>query len=325
MEIDKTINHVVEVSADGSRLCPDARADDGANNIRMGEDAMKIGLMHVTPYSKADPAIVAKRAEDLGFESYWVGDHTIIPVTSSVQYPGVREGGAVPDFLWQLPDPLLALARAGATTSRIKLGTGICLIPERNPILTAKQVATLDDSCGGRFLLGIGAGWNPEESTILGGDFEHRWSQVKDYIAAMKVLWTEDISEYHGRYVDFPPVRCFPKPKSKPYPPILIGSVNNPRALRRVAEWADGWLPVVRSVDEFADGVKRIRAIAAEIGRDPNALDFTVFGAEKQWRSAKEIREFERVGANRVVLWLSPQDLNSILPEMEELARTVLS
>jgi probable F420-dependent oxidoreductase len=284
---------------------------------------MKIGLMHLTPYSKADPAIVARRAEELGFESYWVGDHTIIPVTSSVQYPGAR-GGVVPDFLWQLPDPLLALARAGATTTRIKLGTGVCLIPERNPILTAKQVATLDDGTGGRVLFGIGGGWNPEESEILGGDFEHRWSQVKDYIAAMKVLWEDEISSYRGRYVSFPPVRCFPKPGSKPHPPILVGSINNPRALRRVAEWADGWIPVVQRVDEFADGVKRIRATAAKIGRDPNAFDFTVFGTEQQWKSAKEIREFERVGANRIVLWLNAQDLQSILSEMEDLARTVI-
>jgi probable F420-dependent oxidoreductase len=284
---------------------------------------MKIGLMHLTPYSKADPAIVARRAEELGFESYWVGDHTIIPVTSSVQYPGAR-GGVVPDFLWQLPDPLLALARAGATTTRIKLGTGVCLIPERNPILTAKQVATLDDGTGGRVLFGIGGGWNPEESAILGGDFEHRWSQVKDYIAAMKVLWEDEISSYRGHYVSFPPLRCFPKPGSKPHPPILVGSINNPRALRRVAEWADGWIPVVQRVDEFADGVKRIRATAAEIGRDPNAFDFTVFGTEQQWKSAKEIREFERVGANRIVLWLNAQDLQSILSEMEDLARTVI-
>jgi alkanesulfonate monooxygenase SsuD/methylene tetrahydromethanopterin reductase-like flavin-dependent oxidoreductase (luciferase family) len=118
-------------------------------------------------------------------------------------------------------------------------------VPERNPILTAKQVATLDDACGGRFLFGIGAGWNREESTILGGDFDHRWSQVKDYIAAMKVLWREEISEYQGRYVDFPPVRCFPKPARKPHPPILIGSVSSPHALKRVAEWGDGWLPGV--------------------------------------------------------------------------------
>ena len=231
----------------------------------------------------------------------------------------------MPDFLWQLPDPLLALARAGATTSRIKLGTGVCLIPERNPILTAKQVATLDDSSGGRFLLGIGAGWNPEESTILGGDFEHRWSQVKDYIAAMKVLWTEDISEYHGRYVNFPPVRCFPKPKSKPHPPILLGSVNNPRALRRVAEWGDGWLPVVRSVDEFADGVKRIKAIAAEIGRDPNALDFTAFGAEKQWRSAKEIRDIRARGRKSGRSLAERSDLTASCLKWRNSASTVLS
>jgi probable F420-dependent oxidoreductase len=285
---------------------------------------MKIGLMHLTPYSKADPAVVAKRAEQAGFESYWVGDHTIIPVTSSVQYPGAR-GGRVPDFLWQLPDPLLALARAGATTSRIKLGTGVCLIPERNPILTAKQVATLDDGSGGRFLFGIGGGWNPEESAILGGDFEHRWSQVKEYIAAMKVLWQDDVSEYHGRYVSFPPVRCFPKPRSKPHPPILLGSINNPRALKRVAEWGDGWIPVVQKVGEFADGVKQIKAFAAEMKRDANALDFTVFGGEKQWRSKEELREFERAGANRVVLWLDGQETDSILPEIDDLARTVLS
>jgi probable F420-dependent oxidoreductase len=286
---------------------------------------MKIGLMHVTPYSKADPAIVAKRAEELGFESYWVGDHTIVPVKSSIEYPGVKDGGREPDYLWQLPDPLIALTRAGATTSRIKLGTGICLIPERNPILTAKQVATLDETCGGRFLFGIGAGWNPEESTILGGDFEHRWSQVKDYIAAMKVLWRDDISEYHGRYVDFPPVRCFPKPASKPHPPILIGSINNPRALKRVAEWGDGWMPVVQSVDEFGDGVKRIKELAKESGRDPNSLDFTVFGVEGQWRTPKEILEFERVGATRVVLWLAHEGLEVGLRDMEALASTFLA
>src|ERR1700674_1245016 len=286
---------------------------------------MKIGLMHITPYSKADPAIVAKRAEELGFDSYWVGDHTIVPVTSSIQYPGVKEeGGREPDYVWQLPDPLIALARAGAVTSRLKLGTGICLIPERNPMLTAKQVATLDDACGGRFLFGIGAGWNPEESTILGGDFEHRWSQVKEYIAAMKLLWRDDISEYHGRYVDFPPVRCFPKTISHPHPPILIGSINNPRALKRVAEWGDGWLPVVQSVEEFADGVKRIKAIAKDIGRTPDGLDFTVCGVEGQWRTPNEIREFERVGANRVVLFMIAHDLNGILREMEDLAGKLL-
>jgi probable F420-dependent oxidoreductase len=286
---------------------------------------MKIGLMHVTPYSKADPAIIAKRAEELGFESYWVGDHTIVPVTSSMEYPGAKEDGREPDYVWQLPDPLIALARAGATTSRIKLGTGILLIPERNPILTAKQIATLDDACGGRFLFGIGGGWNPEESTILGGDFEHRWSQVKDYIAAMKVLWRDHNSEYHGRYVDFPAVRCFPKPMSKPHPPILIGSINNPRALKRVAEWGDGWIPVVKSVEEFADGVRRIKAMAKDNGRDPNSLEFSVFGVEGQWRTADEIRKLEKVGAHRVVIFLVAHELDGILREMEDLAGKIVA
>jgi probable F420-dependent oxidoreductase len=287
---------------------------------------MKIGLMHVTPNATADPAIVAKRAEELGFESYWVGDHTIIPVKSSVKYAGgTKADGSEPDYLWQLPDPLIALARAGAMTSRIKLGTGITLVPERNPILTAKQIATLDDASGGRFLFGIGAGWNPEESTILGGDFEHRWSQVKDYIAAMKVLWRDEVSEYHGRYVNFPPVRCYPKPASKPHPPVLIGSINNPRALKRVAEWGDGWIPVVTSVDEFADGVTKIKAMAKEAGRDANTLDFTVFGITGQWQSVAKIREFEKAGADRVVVWLGDGDLKVVLGEMERLAKAVLT
>ena len=170
---------------------------------------MRFGVFHVSPDSGADPAIVAKHAEDLGFESYWVADHTILPVNYSVPYPAGPDGSE-PEYLWQIPDPLIALTRASATTRRIRLGTGICLVAERHPVLLAKQVANLDDLSGGRVLFGIGGGWNPEECTILGGDFDHRWSQVKDYIAAMKVLWTEHASEYHGRYVSFPAVRCSP-------------------------------------------------------------------------------------------------------------------
>jgi len=286
---------------------------------------MDIGLMHVTPNSAADPAKVAKRAEELGFESYWVGDHTIVPVHSSIPYPGTKHDGREPFYVSQLPDPLIALARAGATTSRIKLGTGICLVPERNPILTAKQIATLDDACGGRFLFGIGAGWNREESTILGGDFDHRWSQIKDYIAAMKVLWHDEISEYHGRYVDFPPVRCFPKPAHKPHPPVLIGSISSPHALKRVAEWGDGWIPVVSTVDQFAAGVTEVKALAKAAGRDPGAFDFTVFALEHQWRTKPELQALQQAGANRVVLWILRHDLKSILSEIEELARKVLS
>jgi alkanesulfonate monooxygenase SsuD/methylene tetrahydromethanopterin reductase-like flavin-dependent oxidoreductase (luciferase family) len=141
----------------------------------------------------------------------------------------------------------------------------------------------------------------------------------------MKVLWRDEISEYHGRYIDFPALRCYPKPASKPHPPILIGSINNPRALKRVAEWGDGWIPVVSSVDEFAEGVAKIKAMAKEAGRDPGTIDFTVFGLAGQWQSPAKTREFEKVGADRVVLWLGDGNLKVVLSEMERLAKAVLA
>jgi hypothetical protein len=140
----------------------------------------------------------------------------------------------------------------------------------------------------------------------------------------MKVLWRDEISEYHGRYVNFPPVRCYPKPASKPHPPVLIGSINNPRALKRVVEWGDGWIPVVASVDEFADGVSTIKVMAREAGRDPSRLDFTVFGIEGQWQTRPQIQEFAQAGAGRVVVWLGNDDLKGTLREMERLAKTVI-
>lgn len=286
---------------------------------------MKIGVTQVLANSDADPAIVAKHAEELGFESYWLPDHTILPVHATTRYPGVREGAREPRTLWQIPDPLIALSRASATTSTIKLGTGICLVPERNPLLLAKQIATLDDASGGRFLFGIGAGWNREECEILGGDFDHRWSQVKDHIAAMKVLWQDEESEYHGKYVDFPPVRCFPKPARKPHPPVLLGNIGSPLAFKRVVEWGDGWMPVVESVEQFAEGVSKIRSLAMSAGRALETLDFTVFGMHGQFRGNDEIAALEGAGAGRVILWVKSLLLDDIRRELDELANQVLN
>lgn len=286
---------------------------------------MKIGITQVLANSAADPAIVARHAEDLGFESYWLPDHTILPVTSSTRYPGVRAGAREPRTLWQIPDPLIALSRASATTRKIKLGTGICLVPERNPLLLAKQIATLDDASGGRFLFGIGAGWNREECEILGGDFQHRWSQVKEYIAAMKVLWQDDESEYRGKYVDFPPVRCFPKPATKPHPPILLGNIGSKLAFQRVVEWGDGWMPVVSSIEQFAAGVKEIKARAVTLGRDIDTLDFTVFGMHGQYRDKEELHALRAAGANRVILWIRQLELDGILRELDELSTELLN
>ncbi|TAL11538.1 MAG: LLM class F420-dependent oxidoreductase [Porticoccaceae bacterium] len=286
---------------------------------------MKIGVFSILPNMAADPAVVAKHAEQLGFDSYWVPDHTVLPVTYSDQYPGVRAGEPGPDYLWQMPDPLIALTRAAAVTSTILLGTGIILVPERNPLLAAKMVASLDSFSGGRFLMGIGAGWNREECTILGGDFDHRWGQTKDYILAMKQLWTQAESEYHGKYVDFPPVRCFPKPAQRPHPPILLGGFTAERVYQRIAEWGDGWLPVLESVDQFRQGVERLKRAADAVGRDYGELTKTVFGIKGQWGTPEQIRALEAAGADRVVLWL-PENLplDKLLAEMEAMARRLL-
>ena len=147
---------------------------------------MRIGVFSIQPDAAADPAIVAKHAEEVGFSSYWVPDHIVVPVHYSTPYPGNPGGGPDPDYLWQMPDPLITLMRAATATSTIEIGTGVLLVPERHPLHLAKEIASLDHFSGGRFQFGIGAGWNKEESEMLGGDFEHRWTQVREAIEVMK-------------------------------------------------------------------------------------------------------------------------------------------
>jgi probable F420-dependent oxidoreductase len=284
---------------------------------------MDIGVFQTAANRDADAVAVAVHAEMLGFESFWAPDHTIIPVDYSVPYPGGTPDKPEPDYLWQLADPLVLLGLIAGVTSKIKLGTGVLLVPERNAILTAKQVATLDEFSGGRVLFGVGAGWNPEESTILGGDFEHRWTHVKENIAVMKALWTEHAPEFHGKYNDFAPIRCYPKPAQNPHPPVLLGAINNPRSLKRVAEWGDGWIPIVESVDEFKDGVELIKQYCGELGRNPQDLDFTVFGLGDQWTTRADIERIEPAGANRAVVWLQSTRTDALKKELDGLAQAV--
>ncbi|HZZ48796.1 MAG TPA: LLM class F420-dependent oxidoreductase [Pseudonocardia sp.] len=266
-------------------------------------------------------AEVAKRTEELGFESYWLPDHLVIPVNKEVSYPGTPEGEDEPEYISRIADPIVGLSHVAAVTSTIKLGTGVCLVAERNPIALAIQVATLDVLSGGRILFGIGGGWSKEECEVLGGDFDHRWTQIKEYIAAAKTLWVDDPSEYHGRYVDFAPLRAYPKPAQKPHPPILLGSFDNPRAFKRVVEWGDGWMPVVQSVDEFAAGAERIRKLAADAGRDPDGIDFTVFGLGGQWMTPDDYHAFEKAGCHRLILFVAEPSTAQTLAEIEAIAK----
>src|SRR5216683_462693 len=181
---------------------------------------MKIGLQAFVTDNTANPASIARKAEAVGFDSIFIPEHPIIPIHHRTPYP--MGDGTIPEFYAHMPDPFVALALAAAATTRLKLGTGICLVPERDPIVMAKEISTLDHYSGGRFLFGIGAGWLADESEIMGVEFKRRWPMTREYIAAMKELWTKPEPSFEGKFVRFPKVKFFPKPAQKPHPPVII-------------------------------------------------------------------------------------------------------
>lgn len=290
---------------------------------------MKVGVFSILPDAAADPAVVARHAEDLGFSSYWVPDHVVLPAQYSTPYPGKVGDGPDPDYLWQMPDPLIALMRAATATTRIEVGTAVLLVPERHPLHLAKEIASLDAYSQGRFHFGIGAGWNKEECELFGGDFEHRWTQVREAIAAMKACWTDELSEFHGKYYDFAPVKCFPKPVQRPYPPIYLPSIMfggewAKQVFRRIVRWGDGWLPVVRSVEQVEEGIRQLHEIAEAEGCGDRQFRITVLGGEGQWRKRKHLDDFARTGVEQVTIWLLGRDIDQMRTELDELARELL-
>lgn len=284
---------------------------------------MKIGLFLAASDRAADPAVIAKKAEELGFTSFWVPEHPIIPVHTATPFPGAADG-RIPDAYSRMVDPFVALARASAVTTTIKLGTGICLIPERNPLLLAKEVATLDHYSGGRFVFGIGAGWLKEETEIMGGDFAHRWAQTREAILAMKELWTKDEAEFHGKYYNFPLVRSFPKPRQKPHPPIFMGG-SSQYVFKRIVEWGNGWMPVRATVEQITQGRATLTKMAEQAGRDPKSIDVLAFGAPGRFRERAEIADLESAGVGEVTIWLTQAEGHDAIGEIEDLARRLLS
>jgi probable F420-dependent oxidoreductase len=258
---------------------------------------MNVGVSVPLPAYLVDVGAMARKAEELGFESFWCAEHPFIPVQSKSRFPGSADG-VIPESYSHFVDPFVALARASGTTSRIKLGTGIVLVPERHPLLLAKEVSTLDHFSGGRFLFGIGAGWLREETEIMGGDFDHRWTQTRESVLAMKELWTKTEAEFHGKYYDFPPVRSYPKPAHKPHPPVLLGG-GAKNVLQRVVAWGDGWLPNRITPDELRERRATLDRLAKEAGRDPAALTISVHG---QPADRDLIRRFHEAGATRVLV-----------------------
>jgi probable F420-dependent oxidoreductase len=258
---------------------------------------MNIGISVPLPAYLVDVGAMARTAEALGFESFWCAEHPFIPVHTTSRFPG-SEDGVIPEAYSHFIDPFVALARASGTTSRIKLGTGIVLVPERHPLLLAKEVSTLDLFSGGRFLFGIGAGWLREETQLMGGDFDHRWTQTRESILAMKELWTKPEAEFHGKYYDFPPVRSNPKPLQKPHPPVLLGG-DARNVLERIVAWGDGWLPNRLTPDQLRKKRAALDRLAKEAGRDPAAITISVHG---QPADRDLIRRFHDAGATRVIV-----------------------
>lgn len=281
---------------------------------------MDIGIsIFPTDYS-IDIAILAEKVEQYGYESLWVPEHSIIPVEVATPWAGSTDG-VIPKHYADIVDPFVALARASATTKTLKLGTGICLVPERNPLLLAKEVATLDYYSGGRFIFGIGAGWLREETEIMGGDFRRRWAQTREAIEAMKQLWIKKESEYHGEFYDFPKVYSFPRPVQRPYPPIYLGG-HAKNVFDRIVSWGDGWMPNRITPQNLKKGRNKLMELADESGRDPTSINVTVYGQEPD---VDLLKEFDSIGVDRVVIAMSTLDREASLKELEEISRKIFN
>ena len=279
---------------------------------------MEIGVSAFISSESMDVAAMAQKAEEVGFHSFWLPEHAIIPVHTTSRYGGTPDG-SIPAFMNDMGDPFIGLARASATTSTIMLGTSVCLVPEHNPLVQAKQIAALDYHSGGRFIFGIGAGWLREETEIMGGDFDHRWSQAREAVEVMKELWTKEEAEYHGRYYDFPPVRVFPKPARKPHPPVLLGgSARN--VFKRVVAYGDGWMPVRASADDIRAGRATLDELAQAAGRDPGSIEILLFGAA----DLDEIKRAEDAGATMATVSIPSSAPGEALPALEKMAEELL-
>jgi probable F420-dependent oxidoreductase len=263
---------------------------------------MKIGVSVFLTEKSGNPGEIAREAENLGFESFWVAEHLVIPVSYTTYYPRSADG-KVPEFYAHLADPFVALAAAAQTTTRIRLGTGICLLPERNVIATAKATATLDLYSNGRLILGVGAGWFPEEAEIMGLQFNRRWQHLRESVEALRELWSKDEASYEGEFIKFPPVRLFPKPVQKPFPPILLGAHDPRYAPKRVARYADGWCPGGLTPEKAKETLPEIKRLTRAAGRDPDNLDFSVLlMSQGDGPTVETMKQYQDAGVSRLVV-----------------------
>ena len=276
---------------------------------------MKIGAVMFFTAESMQPAALGRALEERGFESLWVPEHAHIPLTRSSDYPG---GGPLPRPYYDLYDPFLALNAAAAATATLKIGTGICLIVQRDPIVTAKMVSTIDRISRGRFLFGVGNGWNREEIENHGTAFDTRHKLARERIEAMQAIWTRDEPAYDGEFVKFGPMSQWPKPFQTPHPPIIVGGAF-PHAARRAIRYGNGWIPRADALEHEGVGrvIKAFRALAVEAGRDPDGLPISIFRVPED---LVKLRFCQDIGVDRVVFSLPAAREDTILPILDRWA-----
>jgi len=255
-------------------------------------------------------AELAPAAEQLGFESLWVAEHSHIPVSRQSPYPA---GGELPRHYFHTMDPFVALTVAAMASKTILIGTGICLVIQRDPIHTAKEVASVDHVSNGRFIFGVGAGWNREEMADHGTEFSTRWKLMREKVEAIKAIWTEDEAEYHGDMVSFEPMWCWPKPVQKPHPPVLLGG-SGPRILERVVRYADGWMP---NRGKAIERIPELQELARAAGRAPIPVSFY------PRPDASEIERLANAGVERCIYYVPPDGRDQALAKLEELGQMI--
>ncbi|HEY3193708.1 MAG TPA: LLM class F420-dependent oxidoreductase [Candidatus Dormibacteraeota bacterium] len=253
---------------------------------------------------------LAPAVEQAGFESLWVAEHSHIPASRLTPWPG---GAELPKHYWHTMDPFVALTAAALASKELRVATGICLVTERDPIHTAKQVASLDHISNGRVIFGIGAGWNREEMADHGTEFATRWQLMRERVEAMKAIWTHDKAEYHGEMVDFGPIWCWPKPVQKPHPPIILGG-SGPNILKRVVRYGDGWMP---NRGEILGRLEELRELARAAGRQD--IPVTVYPKP----AAADLEQYAGAGIERCIYYLPPDGRDQALRRLDELAELI--
>jgi len=271
--------------------------------------------MFFTDYSMT-PAELGQALEARGFESLWAPEHSHIPTSRTTPFP---QGGELPRKYAEAMDPFVTLTAAAVATTRLKVGTGVCLVAQRDPIQTAKLVASIDQISRGRFLFGVGGGWNAEEMADHGTAFATRFKLMRERIAAMREIWTKSEAEYHGELVDFPPMTSWPKPVQTPHPPVIVGGAF-PYAARRALAYGDGWIPHASrpQYGDVTEFLQRFRQMAAEAGRDPASVPVTVWGLAEDAGRLQHCRE---IGVTRAVVSLPSTGRDEILPILDRWAR----